>query len=445
MPVADRTVVLQLPRLREDQFKIVMHPAKVKVCAMGRRWGKTVMVGTTGLAAAARGQKVGWGAPNYKNTGPLWRWAVLQVAPLVAAGVAVINRADRAIEFPLSGGRLGIYTLDNYDAIRGDAFHLFAIDEAARVPEEAWTDVIQPTLADYDGEAFLISTPLGRNWFWREWMAGKQDGEYITSFTAPTTDNPIPQIQRAAERAKLRVPERTYRQEWLAEFVEDSLTLFSPSWYDGQNRYNPLEPRHANTALARYMSWDTGFKDDEGAAYSACVVGDLMPDYKLQLREVYRERLNFPSLIMEIKRLAYAYNTDGRLDRILIEDRASGTSAYQTIASCADPWLANKITAFMPTGSKVQRAAQAGVWCQNGSIQLPYPTTNADGNPSCPWLYDFEDELYSAPKSLYMDQVDAFSQLVLYVENLLREGLDARREQYGEPYMDLIPALAGVN
>lgn len=436
------SLVLDLPRLRPDQYKIVMHPAKIKVLAAGRRWGKSLTIGTTELAAASQGAKAGWGVPNYRNAAPVWRWAIQAVADLVEAKVATINRADRLIEFPQSGGRLGIYTLDNFDSIRGEAFHIFAVDEAARVAEEAWTDVIQPTLADYDGQAFLISSPKGRNWFWREYQEGLKDGEYIASFTAPTSDNPIASIRRAAELARLRVPDRTYRQEWLAEFVDDSLTLFSRDWYDDQNRYNPLELRHANTTVGRWISWDTAIKDTEDSAFSAAVVGDLMPDYTMQIREVYRDRLNFPSLIAQITRLAYQYNQDGMLRGIVIEDRVSGTSAYQTISSAADPWLARLVVPFMPSGSKTQRAAQAGVWCQNGSVQLPHPMVKPDGEPACPWLWSFEDELFSAPKSLYMDQVDAFSQLILWTENLLREGLDARRAAYGDPYEDLIRAVA---
>jgi hypothetical protein len=52
-----------------------------------------------------------------------------------------------------------------------------------------------------------------------------QDGKSQASFNAPSSSNPIPSIQKAARLAKDRVSERTYRQEWLAEFVDDG-TLF---------------------------------------------------------------------------------------------------------------------------------------------------------------------------------------------------------------------------
>ena len=218
------TIGLQLPRLRPDQWKIAIHPAKFKYICMGRRWGKTVMAGAITMAAANAGNAVAWVAPTYKNTRPLWRFAESVALPVVSKGVE-IHRAEREIKFP-GGGWLGMYSADNISSILGNAFDLVVIDEAARVSEEAWTEAIQPTLADRDGQALLISTPKGRNWFWREWMRGLGDGVAEAAFTAPSSDNPSPSIKRAAEQARNRVSERVYRQEWLAEFVEDGGGVF---------------------------------------------------------------------------------------------------------------------------------------------------------------------------------------------------------------------------
>jgi hypothetical protein len=193
---------------------------------MGRRWGKTVLGGVLSLACAARGAKVAWCVPAYKNGRPLWRWAEQVAGPVRAAGRAEIHRSERLISFD-GGGFLGIYSADNGDSMRGESFHLVIVDEAARVPVEVWTDVLQPTLADYDGKAILISTPKGRNWFWEEWQRGQTGNDAIMSWTAPTSANPNPRIQRAAQLAHERVPRATYEQEWLAEFVEDELTVFA--------------------------------------------------------------------------------------------------------------------------------------------------------------------------------------------------------------------------
>jgi phage terminase large subunit-like protein len=187
---------------------------------MGRRWGKTVLGGTTASACAARGARVAWVVPTYKNGRPLWRWADRVVQPLKRERLIAVNQSERTMEFR-GGGGVAIYSMDNPDSILGEAFHLVIIDEAARIAETVWTDAIMPTLADHGGRAILISTPKGKNWFWQEWLRGQEDREDVKSWQAPTADNPNPRIKRAAELVRDRVPERTYRQEWLAEFVED--------------------------------------------------------------------------------------------------------------------------------------------------------------------------------------------------------------------------------
>lgn len=221
---------LFLPRLRHDQWRIVSHPAKVKVVCMGRRWGKTIMSGAVALSAASQGGKVMWMVPTYKNARPIWRWSEAAVAPLLRRRRAVSNKTERTIDFPETGGFLGVYSADNDVAARGDWFNLAILDEASRIPESTWTDVVQPALADADGDAILPSTPQGQNWYWREWVRGqeamKAGSDEIAAFRAPTSDNPNPRIQRAAELAKSRVSERTYRQEWLAEFLEDGNGVF---------------------------------------------------------------------------------------------------------------------------------------------------------------------------------------------------------------------------
>lgn len=189
---------------------------------MGRRWGKTYMGGVYALTCADLGGSVAWVVPTYKNARAPWRFAERLIAP-VAKGLRV-HRSERTIEFP-SGGMLSVYTADNDTALRGEAFDVVIVDEAAMVREETYSDVLLPTLADRDGHMLLISTPKGRNWFWREWIRG-HDSSAVKSFQAPTSANPSLNIQRAARLARERVSARTYRQEWLAEFVEDGGGVF---------------------------------------------------------------------------------------------------------------------------------------------------------------------------------------------------------------------------
>ena len=181
------------------------------------------MASSVAIDCANKGAHVAWIAPTYKNSRPLWRMAESLTMPVF--DLVEIRRSERTIDFP-SGGALSIYSADNPTSILGESFDLAILDEAARISEDAWAETIMPTLADRAGRAMLISTPKGRNWFWREWMRGINNEPGYASFTAPSSDNPNQNIKRAALMARERVPERTYKQEWLAEFIDDSGNVF---------------------------------------------------------------------------------------------------------------------------------------------------------------------------------------------------------------------------
>jgi phage terminase large subunit-like protein len=182
-----------------------------------------MMAGSVALSVAKAGGAVAWIPPTYKNARPLWRFAETHTAPV--AKQLKINKTERTIEFP-GGGWLGIYTADNPVGILGEAFDLVIMEEAARVNEVMWYETVMPTLADREGRAMLISTPRGRNWFWREFQAGMEDGEYQHSWNAPSRANPKPQIIKAYWKAKSILNADTFAQEWDAQFVDSSGMVF---------------------------------------------------------------------------------------------------------------------------------------------------------------------------------------------------------------------------
>jgi len=175
---------------------------------------------------------------------------------------------------------------------------------------------------------------------------------------------------------------------------------------------------HEPEIIARWISWDTASATGKTSAYSACTVGGLMPDYRLLIEEVYREKLEFPQLNSAIEHMAkkYAYKLNG----IIIENKSSGISVLQSLAQSAPEEIASLLVSFNPVGSKDERGKHASIWCENGSVVLPQISDNR------PWLFDFENELFTYPSSKYKDQVDSFNQLILYLQHFLARGYQAR-------------------
>lgn len=218
-------------------------------------------------------------------------------------------------------------------------------------------------------------------------------------------------------------PEPIWQSVYQGSPTSPGGTIFKRQWWRSKNRYDSSPEnmvRLTSSCIGRWISWDTAMKDTDDAAYTADVVGELWPNYQLAIREVWRERLEFPELPTAMSQVTQRYNWDGKLQAILVEDKSSGTSALQTLRASADQTTRGLLKAFMPVGDKNQRANQAAVWCKNDCILLPEPSEQV------PWLLDFEEELFGIPSSLYRDQGDAFAQLVIYTENLLERGWHAR-------------------
>lgn len=201
---------------------------------------------------------------------------------------------------------------------------------------------------------------------------------------------------------------------------------FRREWWSGRSRFPADDAQIRAQVVARYQSWDTAEEAGETNAWTVGVTGEILSDYRLLIRDVFRDRMTFDILPETISSQARLWNSDGLLQQIVIEDKSSGKSARHTLGATADPWIRELLTPYRPSGSKEVRAGSASVWCANGMVLLPHP------GPAVPWLLDFEDELFSFPQSAYLDQVDAFSQLVLFCENFLSAAFEARRaERYG--------------
>jgi hypothetical protein len=185
--------------------------------------GKSTLGLDAVINTALSGKPAAWFSPTYKMLADVWRDA----KRLLHSVTLRVNEQEKRIEL-LTRGVIDFWSLDNPDAARGRKYALAVIDEAAMVPAlaEAWQEAIRPTLTDYQGGAWFLSTPKGRNFFWQLWQRGMDDakGEW-QSWQMPTSANPFiaeSEIAAAAEE----LPERVFQQEYLAQFIEDNGSVF---------------------------------------------------------------------------------------------------------------------------------------------------------------------------------------------------------------------------
>jgi len=142
------------------------------------------------------------------------------MAPLVRRSLAT----QRRITFR-NGSQLQFKSAHEPENLRGAGLDYLVVDEAANVDEQAYFSCLRPALSDRLGRAVLISTPKGRNWFYRLYLKGQdpEEGDYA-SWRFPTWTNP--HIDEGEQASALEVPDHIYRQEYEAAFLEDEATVF---------------------------------------------------------------------------------------------------------------------------------------------------------------------------------------------------------------------------
>jgi hypothetical protein len=205
-------------------MEVLTGAKRFNVVCCGRRFGKTILGQNRLIPPCLEGFPVGWFAPSYKYLYEVWDWFVKTLQPVTVRA----NKTEQRIEL-VTGGVVEFWSLkDNPDAGRSRKYKRVVIDEAAKVPdlETAFNKAIRPALADYKGEADLLSTPKGMDFFWKAWTWG-QDGNNPewASWQIPTSRNPWIDPGEI-EAARRQLPERVFRQEFLAEFIADAGGVF---------------------------------------------------------------------------------------------------------------------------------------------------------------------------------------------------------------------------
>jgi phage terminase large subunit-like protein len=206
--------------------------------------------------------------------------------------------------------------------------------------------------------------------------------------------------------------------------------IFQKSWWaEGRNRYHLSNALINNSVIARWLMFDTAFKDKASNDPSACAVVELWPDYSIGIRHMWQERIQAALLPGKIEQLATRYNQDGKLRSVVIEDKGSGTTSIQTLRMSAPTWLANMITEFMPTGTKEYRGRLASVWCERNCVKFPYPD-NSNGDWYNEFLDDDQGQLFMFPNAAHDDLTDCLTMAVIFLEHYISDGYQARQGQF---------------
>lgn len=224
MPTA-RTIDLKLKKPHSPKQRAMIDYDGNVVAFCGRRFGKTDAYISRILRKMARVPGLYWWV------GLSWRSASMKRAWRELTGHArgvlnglglkerdYINRSSYEIRIP-GMGEIWFRTAENPSSLAGEGIRGAVVDEFSLMDPIVWSEYLQGTLLDHGGWAAFGGVPKGNNWASRLWYDAATLPGWL-QVHATTYDNPFIDND-SIDEIKGSTPERVFRQEYLAEIVED--------------------------------------------------------------------------------------------------------------------------------------------------------------------------------------------------------------------------------
>lgn len=210
--------------LTKPQSKIYQDDSRFRVVVAGRRFGKTFLSTVELLTNAVKGKNrhCWYVAPTYKAAKEI-AWDML-IASIPREYIRKTNETSLTIEL-INNSTIALKGAEKPDNLRGRSLDFCVLDEFADMRPEAWYEVLRPSLSDRQGSALFIGTPKGRNHFYDLWTKGS-DKEVDWKAYQFTTIEGGHVSESELESAKRDLDERTFNQEYQAQFVNYSGIIY---------------------------------------------------------------------------------------------------------------------------------------------------------------------------------------------------------------------------
>ena len=282
-------------QLHTKQKEIVKSDKRYKVIRAGRRAGKSVLQIERMIFDAVGGdnRNVYYLAPNQVQARDII-WLLLRKR---LHGIAEFNEVRLECVVPTKEGGTSLIKLsgwENKENFRGKSAYSLTFDEIDTMRDFfiGWADIFRPTLIDTGGHATFVGTPKKENPNLRrlEKIAENDDNYGVFHFT--TYDNPfIPETERSALLKEYEGNMDSYKQEVMAEHVDDAGALF---------RYDSLVDVFSNTitkTASKYLIVDIA---DDGSDKTIFSFWEGLEEYRVEAFA----RLNTENIVDKIREYA---------------------------------------------------------------------------------------------------------------------------------------------
>lgn len=313
-------LVISIP-MTDTQRKILLDNHRFKVVVCGRQFGKSYFAsGTVITTALSKRNSMIWViSPTYRQSGYMFD-KVEQMCRENNIPIRVKkSNQEMIIKFLLTNSTFQALSGDDPDKLRGQTLDYLIIDEAAMLSDEIWTKHLRPMTAVFQSPVLFLSTPKGKNWFYDLYKLGESGSHSWKSFHYTSYDGIICAKDKKKGKAELdkikaETDETTWRQEYLAEFIDGAGLVFT-HWKTSKIKRTP-EDGH---------SYICGLDLAKHVDYTVLTVYDM--DSKLPVDFLRMSELDWTSQIYHIKEYSKRYHNP----RIYCDSTGVGDSIVERL------------------------------------------------------------------------------------------------------------------
>lgn len=427
--------------LHPAQSEIHTDPARFKVVAAGRRFGKSYYAAIRCITEVLKSEHVGTSGRNYKLTSENEVWYVApffkQAKDIFEEKIKILGHdviekynATEGVATFINGRKLKLKGADNAESLRGIGLSYVVMDEYADMPGHVWNEIIRPTLMDVEGEALFIGTPKGKNHFYDLFMKGMSEEEKEwASFSYTSYENTELLAQEIRTTEADQGSDHTRRQEIHAQFLSMGGGYLDPD----RLVLSPFEPVDGYWVVVADLAGfespgvrKTKVKGDN----SAIVTVKVHPD-GWWINEIDYGRWDVRETAVRLARTAMKHN----VAYVGIEKGISRQAVEPYMHDYTKRLLGRSIPIFDLSHGNQKKESRIE-WALSARLQQDQIQVNADSYGQKPWVMQLRQEMSDFPDLLAKDDlIDSLS----YVDQMPRQAFEVYEvEDYFEPYDELV-------
>ena len=311
----------------------------------GRQAGKSVSAEQQALFWALDKPKqiIYWVSPTSSQATKVYNQLLEMIVEMPFLKSHKGSKADTEICLT-NGSKILFRSAAQEDSLRGETIEYLIIDEAAFIKETVFMEILLPMLNVRGKKCLIISTPKGKNWFFYQYQKGFSKDINYKSFKFTSEDNPHAN-KAIIQIAKENLPDVLFRQEYLAEFVDNAAI------FENIKEICCLEPKDKPEVGRTYwMGIDIALKDD----YTVITVIDDLDKVVAYYRFNQTTAPELKAKIIEVNgvwnpnTVMIERNNQGLpiIDDLVLTHRMNNIQGFDTTAKSKPRIINNLINAF---------------------------------------------------------------------------------------------------